>query len=255
VKENGLEERNIEASWHNHSQSDNPTNPSSDRLCREAEMNHTYIDLSYPIEAGMPVLPNYPPVEITILDATSRQEPGGPLHLNSSRIAIGLHTGTHMDAPFHFIHAGKTFERIPLEQCAGPAVLVRLPDHGPGAPITPQDLVAHESSILETRKVVLATGWHRRWGGPAFFTEHPVITRAAAELLVDWGIHLVGVDFPSVDRPPHEAHFAFLGSGAVIVENLTNLNAISGDRFYLTALPLNLVGRDGCPVRAVGQEI
>jgi len=218
-------------------------------------MSHRYIDLSYPIEERMPVLPNYPPVEIQILDSTSRQEPGGPLHLNSSRIAIGLHTGTHMDAPFHFIADGKTFERIPLEQCMGPTTLVRLPNHGSGAPITPQDLRGHELVIRETRKVVFATGWHRRWGDPAFFTDHPEITKEAAEMLVEWGAHLIGVDFPSVDRALYPAHFAFLGSGAVIVENLTNLDAISSDLFHLIAMPLNLVGRDGCPVRAIGQAI
>lgn len=218
----------------------------------ELHMATQYIDLSYPIEADMPVLPNYPPVEITILDSSSRQEPGGPLHLNSSRIAIGLHTGTHMDAPFHFIHDGKTFEQIPLEQCIGPATLIRLPDHGPGAPILPLNLAGYETSIRETGKVVLSTAWHRMWSDPAFFTDHPVIMKEAAELLIAWGAHLIGVDFPSVDRAPYPAHFAFLGNGAVIVENLTNLDAITSDKFELIALPLNLVGRDGCPVRAIG---
>src|SRR5947209_2322158 len=132
-------------------------------------MNQRYIDLSYPIEANMPVLPNYPPVEITVLDATACQEPGGPRRLNSSRIAIGLHTGTHMDAPFHFFGDGRTCEQIPLEQCVGPAVLARLPDHGPGAPITPRDLAPFRKSVQETGRIVLATNWHRRWGDPAFF--------------------------------------------------------------------------------------
>lgn len=218
-------------------------------------MSQRYIDLSYPIEARMPVLPDYPPVEITVLDATTRQEPGGPRRLNSSRIAIGLHTGTHMDAPFHFFGEGRTFERIPLEQCIGPTTLVRLPGHGPGAPIAPDDLRAYRDAVRETGKVVLATGWHWRWGDPAFFTDHPVITREAAELLLEWGAHLIGVDFPSVDRAPYPAHLAFLGSGAVIVENLTNLDAIGTEQFELIALPLNLVGRDGSPIRAIGREI
>jgi arylformamidase len=218
-------------------------------------MSKRFIDLSYPIEQQMPVLPNYPPVEITILDTTALQEPDGPRHLNSSRIAIGLHTGTHMDAPFHFFGNGKTFEQIPLDQCIGAATLVRLPDHGPRVPITPQDLWAHRGSVRETRKVVIATGWSRWWGDPVFFTDHPIITQEAAETLLEWGTHLIGVDFPSVDRAPYPAHVAFLGNGAVIVENLTNLDAVGTEQFKLIALPLKLVARDGSPVRAIGEEI
>ena len=217
-------------------------------------MSQKYIDMSYPIEPNMPVLPNYPPVEIVILDSTTRQQQEGPRHLNSSRISIGLHTGTHMDAPFHFYGEGKTFEDIPLEQCIGEATLVRLPNHGAFAPITPQDILPFRESIQETGKVVFDTNWSLHWGEPAFFLDHPEITQETAELLLEWGVHLIGVDFPSVDRAPYPAHLAFLGSGAVIVENLTNLSAIHTDRFHLTALPLNLVGRDGSPIRAIGKE-
>lgn len=214
-----------------------------------------WIDLSHPIEPSMPLLPDYPPVEVTILDATDRQEPGGPRRLNSSRLTIGLHAGTHMDAPFHFFGDGATFERIPLAQCVGDAALVRLPGHGPFAPITPTDLAPFGDAIRAAGKVVIDTGWHRRWGDPAFFTDHPEITRDAAEALLAWGARLVGVDFPSVDRPPFPAHVALLGAGAVIVENLANLDAIRGTRFRLIALPLKLVGRDGSPVRAIGEDL
>jgi kynurenine formamidase len=159
-----------------------------------------------------------------------------------------------MDSPFHFYGEGKTFEEIPLEQCVGEAVLVRLPNHGAFAPICPQDILPFQASIRETGKVVFDTNWSLRWGEPAFFLDHPEITKESAELLLEWGVHLVGVDFPSVDRAPYPAHLAFLGSGAVIVENLTNLSAIRTERFHLTALPLNLVGRDGSPIRAIGKE-
>lgn len=78
-----------------------------------------------------------------------------------------------------------------------------------------------------------------------------MITGAAARLLVDCGVRLVGVDTPSVDREPFAAHLALLGSDVVIVENLTNLEAIPRDEFELIATPLAVVGRDGSPVRAV----
>ena len=69
--------------------------------------------------------------------------------------------------------------------------------------------------------------------------------------LLDCGVQLVGVDTPSVDRLPFEAHLALLGHGVLIVENLTNLDAIPADVFQLVALPLKILGRDGSPVRAV----
>lgn len=218
-------------------------------------MTRRWIDLSHPIAPTMPVLPNYPPVEVAVLDATDLQISGGPRRLNSSRIAIGLHTGTHMDAPFHFLGDGKTLEQIPLAQCVGIAVVVRLPGHGRLAPITSVDLAPYRDAIAAAGKVVFDTGWHLRWGDTGFFTEHPELTGDAAEALLAWGAHLIGVDFPSVDRDPYPAHVALLGGGAVIVENLTNLEAIRTERFHLTALPLPLVGRDGSPVRAVGEEL
>ena len=76
-----------------------------------------------------------------------------------------------------------------------------------------------------------------------------MITGPAARLLVDCGVQLVGVDTPSVDRSPFEAHLALLGNDVLIVENLTNLDAIPGENFELVAVPLAILGRDGSPVR------
>jgi arylformamidase len=213
------------------------------------------VDLSYDLAVGMPVVPGHAALEIAVLDTTGRAAPIGTRAVNLSRLTIGLHCGTHMDAPFHFIESGRTMEQVPLAQCAGPAVLVRLPEHGPRAAITEGDLARYRDALREARKVALSTGWERRWGQPEYFSDHPVITPEAAHYLLECGVHLVGVDFPSVDTPPHETHVVLLSAGAVIVENLTNLDAIRGDRFQLIALPLRIVGRDGSPVRAVGMPL
>ncbi len=209
------------------------------------------IDLSHVLALETPVFPGDPPVALEVLDATSWPKPDGTRALNCGRIATGLHTGTHMDAPFHFYGDGTTIERVPLEQCAGPALLVRLRDHGPLAEITPADLTPYAVALRGTGRVVLDTGWSRRWGQPEYFTEHPVLTGEAATFLLEHGVRLVGVDFPSVDRPPYPAHLALLGAGAVIVENLAHLDRIVAGRFTLVALPLPIAGRDGSPVRAV----
>lgn len=214
-------------------------------------MGKRIIDLSYALDANTPVYPNDPPLEIAVQDSTEQ----GPGHLNISRLLIGLHCGTHMDAPFHFFGEGPTIEQTALERCIGPTLLVHLPNHGAGAQITQETLTPYRSALQETGKVVFHTGWNRQWGQSNYFSEHPVFTGEAAQFLVECGVHLVGVDFPSVDLPPHPAHLVFLGNGVLIVENLTNLDAIGAERFELIALPLKIVGRDGSPVRAIAREM
>jgi arylformamidase len=215
-------------------------------------MSQRIVDLSFGLERDTPVFDNYPHVEITILDASDRPPPPRRRSLNSSHLAMGLHCGTHMDAPFHFMAQGNRIDQVPLERCVGPAVLLHLPDHGPGALIEPDHLISQGDALRETRRLVLNTGWHHRWGRPGFFTEHPVLTVETGQFLVECGVQLVGVDFPSVDYPPNDTHVVLLGNDILIVENLTNLDAIGSDRFELVTLPLKIVGRDGSPVRAIG---
>ncbi len=221
------------------------TRPTTDRSQR------TIIDLSHPLSAATQAFPGDPPVAITIFDSTSTASTAGERHLNCSHLAMSLHCGTHMDAPFHFFGDGLTIDRVLLEHTMGPTVHLRLPWTTDGLTIEPRHLAAYESQLRSARRVVLNTAWHHRWGADNYFTEHPLITGAAGQLLVDWGVVLVGVDTPSVDRPPFEAHLALLGNGVLIVENLTNLDAIPGDLFELIATPLKIAGRDGSPVRAL----
>ncbi|MBI2192261.1 MAG: cyclase family protein [Planctomycetes bacterium] len=211
----------------------------------------TILDLSHGLDGRTPPFPGDPPIEITVVDSTARAAPPGQRSLNVSRIALSIHLGTHMDAPFHFYGDGLTIDRVPLEQCLGPAVLIDLARPTCDPEIQERHLEGHERRIREAGKVILRTGWDRRWGDPAYFREHPVITCQAARRLIEWGAHLVGVDTPSVDRPPYEAHLELLGHGAVILENLTGLDRIGSEVFQLAALPLRILGRDGSPVRAI----
>jgi arylformamidase len=200
------------------------------------------VDLSHPVGPDSPVFPGDGPVQVTILEETS---------MNLSRIEFSLHTGTHMDAPFHFFNGGETIDRVPLDRCIGAACLVDLRNVTVGGEIRREHLEARADTLCRTRAVVLQTGWSAHWGGDRYFSEHPCLTEEAARFLVDCGVQLVGVDMPSVDREPYPAHRVLLGSGVLIVENLTNLDAIGADRFQLVVLPLKLAGRDGSPARAI----
>jgi kynurenine formamidase len=209
------------------------------------------IDLSHPLGPDTPAFPGDPRLQITILDSAATPSASGERHLNSSHLSMGLHCGTHMDAPFHFFQQAATIDQVLLDRCLGPAVLIRLPWNVDGLAIEIKHLAPYASQLRASRRVVFNTAWHHRWGADNYFTEHPVISGPAAQFLVDCGVQLVGVDTPSVDRPPFAAHLALLGNGVLIVENLTNLDAIAGDAFELIATPLKIAGRDGSPVRAL----
>lgn len=209
------------------------------------------VDLSHAIDATTPPFPGDPAVEVHIFDATENPPKGGRGICNSSAFRTSLHCGTHMDAPFHFFGDGDTIDRVPLDACTGSTLVLRLPGSIESGVITPEDLAPFAEEIHATRRVIFDTGWHLRWRSEDYFTAHPVLSTDAAWYLVDKEVCLVGVDFPSVDHPPYETHRALLGSGIVILENLTNLGAIPEDIIRLAAFPLRLRGRDGSPVRAV----
>jgi kynurenine formamidase len=219
-------------------------------------MSDRWIDLSYPLSVSTPPFPGDPPVEIEVLDSTDACDDSLRKNLNCSRISLCIHCGTHMDSPFHFFANGLKMDEVSLEACCGDALLLHLEDRlGRNAnAIIDEDLLSDcAGGASLPARVVLRTDWFRQWGTPHYFREHPLMTRGAARFLVDRGVRLVGVDFPSVDQSPFEAHLELLGNNVLIVENLTNLDQLPCDDFELVATPLAIVGRDGSPVRAVAR--
>jgi arylformamidase len=216
-------------------------------------MKKRVIDLSHSLDPTTPVYSGYPPVEIRVLESTRYSIPGGRRALNSSLLSVGIHSGTHMDAPFHFFEDGATIDRVDLDHCVGVAQLLRIvvPDDGK---IERSQLSTYRDQLAGCGKVVLSTGWVKQWGRPEYFTQHPVITPDAADFLIECGVHLLGVDFPSVDRAPFLTHVALLSHNVLILENLTNLDEIRAQSFQLVAVPLKFTGRDGSPVRAIALE-
>ncbi len=208
------------------------------------------IDLSHRLNPATPVYPGDAAVEIEIVDVAREPTATSPRGLNNSRIAMGLHNGTHLDAPFHFFSERQTIDQIPLRQCCGPAVCLDLSQTARPGQIDAADLAPHAELAAARKIVLLYTGWCRCWNAPEYFESHPVLTRAAAETLVQWEIGLVGVDFPSVDQPPFEAHVVLLGNDVLIVENLRDLSRLCQVSFDFFAIPLRIEGRDASPVRA-----
>jgi arylformamidase len=213
-------------------------------------MSSRIIDLTYDLNPQTPPYPGDAPAEISIVETVRDVRPDRR-SLNSSRIAVGMHCGTHMDAPFHFLGNGRTIDRVPLERLIGPTVLADLRRSLKKGVIEKNHLTSYRQKLKKTRRIVINTGWARTWGKAAYFTDHPVMTADAAQFLIDSGVLLVGIDAPSVDRAPFPAHLTLLGNDAVIVENMTNLRAIKSAVFELIVLPLKLTAREGSPVRAI----
>lgn len=216
-------------------------------------MNSHSIDLSHPLSPETPVFPGDDSPSIEVLSVAAEPSTGRERQLNSSSFAVGMHNGTHIDAPFHFFSDRQTIDQVVLDRCYGPAARFDLRQTKVPGIIDASDLDVLRPQLAGYTKVLLYTAWDKKWGHSNYFTEHPVMTRAAAELLVEWGVDLVGVDFPSVDRSPFEAHLALLGNDVLIVENLTRLDRLH-DSFEFYAVPLPIVGRDASPIRAFARQ-
>jgi arylformamidase len=204
------------------------------------------VDLSHPVTTDMPVFPGDP--EVTIQDAATFDADG----FRVMELHIGSHTGTHIDAPSHFIAAGDTIDHLALGHFIAPATIVSLKHIGAEGTIGKD--VFHGLDVAG-RIVVLHTGWDQYWGTD-HYARHPFVSEEAAELLAAAQVAAVAIDAFSID-PTHDtihhfpAHMALLGAGIPIAENLRGIDQITWDNPVVSLLPLRLQAGDGAPVRAV----
>jgi len=202
-------------------------------------------DVSVPIAAGMPVWPSDPPLKLTAQNHVSRDK-SHTVHVTN--IEMGSHTGTHIDAPFHFIPDGRRLSEIPLDDLVGPATVIQIAGV---ASITRQHLEALNWSNIQ--RVLFKTDNSEHWNDGVFYENFVYLEPEAAQFLVDHGIRLVGIDYLSIDpykSPKHPAHFTLLPKNVIIIEGL-NLSHVAPGRYRMVALPLNLQGSDGAPTRVI----
>lgn len=207
------------------------------------------VDLSHPITAAMPVYPGDPEVTFT---HTHHIKQGG---YNVTQVCIGTHAGTHVDVPSHCTYSEHTVDRLPLDVLVGWAEVLDLGERPPGSEITAADLDVFADRVSEGARVLLRTGWSMRYGQSGFFTQFPGLTEGAALWLTARGVRLLGVEQPSVHVRRHlEVHKELLTKKMVLIETMANLHEVTQDRVYLIALPLNLEGLDGAPMRVIAVE-
>lgn len=202
------------------------------------------VDLSHPLVHGQQTFPSDPKLSIVPHGTTKT------LRYNITQLSMGSHQGTHLDAMYHFIDDGKTLDQMPLDWFYGPARVLRIPKEA-GEELTVDDFLPYEQHLTPGAKIIYETGWHRHFGEENFFTDFPSLTLQAGEYLASRQIRLLGMDTPTPSRDWYEIHHILLGAEIVIVETLANLDQVP-DQFIFMGFPLNLVGRDGSPIRAVG---
>lgn len=215
-------------------------------------MSRRIIDLTMPIHEGMQTFPAHwhPFVEITQLGRH------GIENRETRKILLGTHTGTHVDAPRHFVPDGMTIDQIPLDQLNGRATLLDL-SHVPARTGVTQEQIEAASHGRALERALIRFDWCKQLGSMAYYTDQPWLTEAAVRWLVKQGCRLIGLDAAMPDDPRNGRgsendspnHKILLGGGTIIVEYLVNLRNIGAAEFDLVVAPLKIRDGDGSPAR------
>ena len=208
------------------------------------------LDLTLTISNKIPTFPGSP--QPNFIPWEKIKDDGYNLEL----LFLSSHTGTHLDAPYHFLEKGSKIHEISLKKLVSNAVLIKSRKKR-NETITKTDIQKFEKKhgrIESFSSVVFWTGWQRNLQKDNYFTKNPGLSVSAANYLASKKIGLVGIDSPSIDLGTDfkfPVHHIFAKKGMLIVENLANLEKIKSSKFHLVVLPLKLKGATGSPVRAI----
>lgn len=202
-------------------------------------------DISVGLSPEMPVWPGDPPVRLERVEHIAEGA-----NANVSRLECGVHTGTHVDAPLHFLDGAAPVETLPLKVLTGRAYVVDL------RRASVLDAATLEASDIppRSRRILFRTRNSDYWArkGSEFQADFVAVDPSGAEWLVRKGVQLVGIDYLSIApyKRSKETHRILLEKGVVVVEGL-DLSRVSQGRYTLYCLPLKLIGSDGAPARAI----
>lgn len=206
-----------------------------------------WIDVSVPLRTGMVHWPDNPPVAV---EKTMDLGKGDACTVSS--LSMGAHTGTHMDAPSHFVAGGPSLDALPFEAVVGRARVIAIRSL---RAVTVEELRRH--AIRRGERLLFRTRNSTRcWKTDAFVGDFVYVAADAARYLAERGVRLVGVDYLSVGGYVHdgqETHAALLGAGIWVIEGL-DLSKVRPGPVDLVCLPLRLAGSEGAPARAIVRE-
>lgn len=206
----------------------------------------TIYDISLTISPELPVWPGDPAVALTQVSFIDQGA-----NANVSHISLGVHTGTHVDAPHHFLNDNRTVESLVLEVLTGPCYVFQFPDD---VDTITAEVLARTAWPSGVTRVLFGTRNSKIWarGENTFQTDFVAVSEDGAHWLVERGVRLVGVDYLSVApyKQSRPTHVALLGAGVIAVEGL-DLSRVPRGFYDLYCLPLKIAGSDGAPARAI----
>lgn len=208
------------------------------------------IDLTLTISSDLPSFPGSPKPQFI---SWSKIKTEG---YNLELLFFSSHTGTHIDAPFHFVENGLKIHQIHPNRLIRKAILIKLKKTS-NQLITKKDLLLFEKvngQIPNESTIIFETGWQENLQQSFYFEKNPGLSISAAKYLITKKTNLVGIDSPSIDggsESKFPIHHLFSKNNILIVENLTNLDKINSNSFELIVLPLKLKDATGSPVRAI----
>ena len=214
-------------------------------------MTLKFIDLTLPVSEKIPTFPGSP--QPIFIQWENIKDDGYNLEL----LFLSSHTGTHLDAPYHFLEKGKKIHEISLKRLIINAILVKIRKRADQS-ITKTDIQKFEKKhgkIPNESTIVFWTGWQKMIKNDSYFVSNPGLSVTAAKYLISKKTNLVGIDSPSIDLGKEKRfliHHLFAKNNVLIVENLANLDKIKSWKFLLAVLPMKLKNATGAPVRAVG---
>ena len=200
-------------------------------------------DISVPLRPNMPTYEGEPGPTLEFRQLLSKGDSA-----TVSVLSLGSHTGTHVDAPSHFIDGAHGVEALPLDALVGPAYVAEFSGN---THITAADL-ASMAIPADCQRLLFKTRNGVFWDDPEFHTDFVALAPDAARKLAELGRRLVGIDYLSIERfraHPHEVHETLLASGVVILEGL-DLRRVAPGPYFLVCAPLNVVDAEGAPARA-----
>ena len=208
------------------------------------------IDLTLTISEQIPTFPGSP--QPNFINWETLEKDGYNLEL----LFLSSHTGTHIDAPYHFLKDGQKIHQIVTRRLVTEAILIKI-RKGANQSITKDDIQKFErkhGKIDDGSTVIFHTGWQKNLKKESYFLRNPGLAVSAAKYLASKKINLVGIDSPSIDLgkdSKFSVHHILAKSGILIVENLANLEKINSEMFHLIVAPLKLKNATGSPVRAM----
>ena len=205
-------------------------------------------DLTMPFSARTIPVPGHPQPEFEVLHELDRDG------VRNTVVKFSIHTGTHIDAPSHFIEDGAAIDEVAIDRFHRPGIRLDLTDAPPGEPIGLDRLerAGFDERTAAGSILLLATGWSDgAWRSERLYGDNPFLGPDAAEAVAHAGPSAMGLDFAVDEQKPWPNHTVLLGAEVLLIENLMGLPTLPADGFDVIAFPLRLEGENGGPARVV----